>query len=308
MESRAYAGSIAGMATDVDSDSLIYSKTSGPAWLVVAANGDLSGIPTRSDIGLNRFRVNAADGKGGTGRATLEITVQRDTSVWQTVSSEDFEGQAPGTRTPPAGWSLITVAGAPTYAVTATGQGSQGDGTSAGLAAKVHSSDFLGSPWSGLPGAYLVKNTDYDLTSGLRVTFDFQISQKGDWDDVVFVLGAVDDGVSAASAGELLATKIAEAGGASVATGLGTSSDQIGSVAADLSDDTWYRATATWSPSSGSTGTLAVTVNDFTSDECTIVTTGFSFDSPEGQIGFGSVNDTITFDNVKVERRVPAVD
>lgn len=75
-EDTAYSGSIAGSASDVDvGDSLSYSKTGGPGWLVIVSNGNLSGTPVQTDVGLNSFTVEVLDGNGGTDSATLEITV-----------------------------------------------------------------------------------------------------------------------------------------------------------------------------------------------------------------------------------------
>lgn len=229
---------------------------------------------------------------------TLVFAFAEVDSSWTTVLSEDFETSTPGSSTPPAGWSLITMAGAPTFATTATGQGSQGDGTSAGLAGKVSSTDWLDNTLKNLPGAYLVKNTDYDLTDELRISFDFQIINEGEWDDIVFLLGAIDDGVSTDSDGESLTVGLRENGGTSITTGLGT---DLASITYNLADDTWYHATATWLPWAGATGTLTLTVNNFTSDAFTLDTTNFTFDSVIGQIGFGSYNDTIRFDNITVE-------
>ncbi|VGO18370.1 Ig-like domain-containing protein [Pontiella sulfatireligans] len=71
----AYSGTLAGSATDADSDSLTYHKLSGPAWLNVALDGQLSGTPAASDLGSNSWSVWVSDGSGGTGFATLEIPV-----------------------------------------------------------------------------------------------------------------------------------------------------------------------------------------------------------------------------------------
>jgi len=75
-EDAAYAGTIAGSASDDDSDPLTYAKVSGPAWLTVAANGALSGTPASSDVGANAFTVSVTDGIIATPlQATLNITV-----------------------------------------------------------------------------------------------------------------------------------------------------------------------------------------------------------------------------------------
>ena len=50
----AYSGTLAGSATDADGDSLTYHKLSGPAWLNVALNGQLSGTPAASDANCRR--------------------------------------------------------------------------------------------------------------------------------------------------------------------------------------------------------------------------------------------------------------
>lgn len=72
----AYSGSIAGSATDADStDTLTYSKVSGPTWLGVAANGSLSGTPPAGSSGVNSFTVRVTDADGLFANATLNITV-----------------------------------------------------------------------------------------------------------------------------------------------------------------------------------------------------------------------------------------
>ncbi len=71
----AYSSSIATAASDPDSNPLVFSKTAGPAWLTVAANGNLIGTPAASDLGTNTFTVSVTDGNGGSDSATLQITV-----------------------------------------------------------------------------------------------------------------------------------------------------------------------------------------------------------------------------------------
>jgi hypothetical protein len=74
-QSVAYSGSIAGNASDPDSDPLTFAKSGGPAWLSVASNGALSGTPGISNVGLNSFTVSVSDGRGGSDSAVVQINV-----------------------------------------------------------------------------------------------------------------------------------------------------------------------------------------------------------------------------------------
>ena len=68
-------GSLASNAADWEIDGLTFSKTSGPAWLAIAPDGTLSGIPPASARGLNSFVVGIADSAGGTNAGTLQVNV-----------------------------------------------------------------------------------------------------------------------------------------------------------------------------------------------------------------------------------------
>ncbi|BCU76388.1 hypothetical protein llg_11030 [Luteolibacter sp. LG18] len=75
-EDSAYSGSIASYGNDVDTgDILTYSKISGPTWLAVSTNGNLSGTPRASDGGLNTFTVKVTDAAGESATTELDITV-----------------------------------------------------------------------------------------------------------------------------------------------------------------------------------------------------------------------------------------
>lgn len=74
-EDVSYSGTIAGSATDADSDPLTYSKAGGPTWLAVASSGALSGTPGTVDLGTNSWSVQVFDGNGGTDSAILKIAV-----------------------------------------------------------------------------------------------------------------------------------------------------------------------------------------------------------------------------------------
>jgi hypothetical protein len=84
-----YTSSIADSASDANDDPLIFSKISGPTWLTLTAEGQLSGQPTSSDIGSNSFVVEVSDGVL-TDTATLLIEVNEDSSA-PVISSSDFE-------------------------------------------------------------------------------------------------------------------------------------------------------------------------------------------------------------------------
>jgi autotransporter-associated beta strand protein len=80
-----FSNTIAGAATDTDpGDTLIYSKAVGPAWLNVATNGTLTGIPTSGDGGTNYFTVRATDAAGQNAFAllNLNVTVLTAAGIW----------------------------------------------------------------------------------------------------------------------------------------------------------------------------------------------------------------------------------
>jgi len=68
---------LAGSAIDADGDLLTYSKVTGPAWLNIAPDGTLSGMPGSGDNSMNMWTVEVSDGKGGTDQATLMINVKK---------------------------------------------------------------------------------------------------------------------------------------------------------------------------------------------------------------------------------------
>jgi hypothetical protein len=85
-----YAGTLAGTATDPDAgDTLTYSKLSGPAWLTVAGNGALSGMPASANVGTNGFVVRVTDSSGFFDQTALSIHV---TAAAPIVSSMSWQG------------------------------------------------------------------------------------------------------------------------------------------------------------------------------------------------------------------------
>ena len=76
-----YSGTIATNATDPDlgaGDSLAFYKVTGPTWLTVAPNGDLSGTAADSDVGTNLFLLLVVDSGGLAGVGTMSMTVNAD--------------------------------------------------------------------------------------------------------------------------------------------------------------------------------------------------------------------------------------
>jgi hypothetical protein len=85
----AYGGSIATNATDPDGDTLGFAMLSGPAWLSVASNGELSGTPLSGDIGVNNFAVRVSDPGGLFGDATMNLTVSAAAPLIASISLVD---------------------------------------------------------------------------------------------------------------------------------------------------------------------------------------------------------------------------
>jgi autotransporter-associated beta strand protein len=93
----AYTGqSLASSATDLDSDSLTFSKLSGPAWLTVATDGTLSGTPAPGDTGLASFVIRASDPAGGMDFADLTIAVAEASFLYDTNGDTAGSGAAAG--------------------------------------------------------------------------------------------------------------------------------------------------------------------------------------------------------------------
>ncbi|MES2438018.1 MAG: LamG-like jellyroll fold domain-containing protein [Verrucomicrobiota bacterium] len=78
------AQTLATSASDPDGNTLTFARLDGPAWLTVAANGVLSGIPGNGDVGANTFLVRVADpsGAGGVTRLHIDVTNTNDAPTW----------------------------------------------------------------------------------------------------------------------------------------------------------------------------------------------------------------------------------
>jgi uncharacterized repeat protein (TIGR03803 family) len=70
-----YAASLTVNSIRPSSDTVLYAKLGGPAWLNVGSDGTLSGTPAVADIGTNAFTVSLYDNNGWSCAATMRITV-----------------------------------------------------------------------------------------------------------------------------------------------------------------------------------------------------------------------------------------
>lgn len=62
-------------AIDPEASAMTFRKLSGPAWLVVAPNGTLSGTPGSDDAGPNEWAIQVVDAAGATDTTCLQIQV-----------------------------------------------------------------------------------------------------------------------------------------------------------------------------------------------------------------------------------------
>lgn len=111
-ENATYSGqSLAGKAVDADpGDSITYWKISGPEWLIVQQNGQLSGTPPKGSSGTNSFVIRAADRALATADTELRINVAGLPLPWTT--SDLGTGQIAGSVSYLAGAFTQTGSGA----------------------------------------------------------------------------------------------------------------------------------------------------------------------------------------------------
>jgi hypothetical protein len=87
MAGQIYSGTIATNASDPNpGDMLTFAKASGPAWLTVANDGTLSGMPLSSDVGTNSFVVSVTDPGGLFGTANMAVNVAPAPPIVSTMS------------------------------------------------------------------------------------------------------------------------------------------------------------------------------------------------------------------------------
>ena len=103
--------SLASTATDPDAgDVITYSKVAGPAWLLVAKSGVLSGSPPSGSAGTNLFTVRATDIEGAFDETTLQIKINANNLPLPWNLDRVGSGNIAGAATYSS--SIFTVAGA----------------------------------------------------------------------------------------------------------------------------------------------------------------------------------------------------
>lgn len=86
----AYSGTLVDDVTYYDVSKLTFSKIDGPAWLNIAADGSLSGMPLTGDIGDNVFTVQIDDGINTPVQAGLEIAVYDEPANFELLKAVPF--------------------------------------------------------------------------------------------------------------------------------------------------------------------------------------------------------------------------
>jgi hypothetical protein len=115
-----YTDSVADYASDIDSghgDVLTFSKTSGPAWLKVHANGGISGTPGSANQGLNTFILRVTDSEAAYAEVSYRVAVDL-------IAHYKFESSAGDS----LGFFHGTTTGSPAYATGYLGQAIDLDG------------------------------------------------------------------------------------------------------------------------------------------------------------------------------------
>lgn len=163
-------------ATDPDEKTaLMFVKLSGPSWLTVSSGGQLGGVPSNGDVGVNTFSVRVTDSANASASASLLVTVTNtnDAPVFtvnpinRSAGSEElpYSGESiAGTAADPDAGDVITfskVSGPGWLVVSETGE-------------------LSGTPPAGSSGmnTFIVRVTDAEGATGDSV-LQIQISASG---------------------------------------------------------------------------------------------------------------------------------
>ena len=164
-----YSGTISGTASDPEGDPLVYTKTGGPAWLHIGADGLLSGAPGGGNPGVNHFTVQVADDHGGLDTALLEIMVTAGSSR---VAFQDDFSTGSGTLGTINGWTEqgpesknYNVSGSGMLVVQDDNGNEKGNGAHAGYFDNLYA-DLGGSVSLPNVGDWIQLSVDFDVFTG----------------------------------------------------------------------------------------------------------------------------------------------
>ena len=87
----AFSSTLATNVGDPNGDTITFGKVSGPAWLTVASNGNVSGTPLSANVGNNGFVVSATDPAGLSSTATMNLPVLAAPPI---IFSAAFQGNS----------------------------------------------------------------------------------------------------------------------------------------------------------------------------------------------------------------------
>ncbi|WP_367873621.1 LamG-like jellyroll fold domain-containing protein [Luteolibacter sp. Populi] len=105
-----YQPYVSELASDLSGGTAIFSKVGGPAWLAVAADGKLAGVPGLADGGVNSFLVSATTAAGTVETATLQVAVEErpGLSARYAFNGNALASVGPGQGTASGGLAFVT--------------------------------------------------------------------------------------------------------------------------------------------------------------------------------------------------------
>lgn len=207
--------------------------------------------------------------------------------------TEDFEGEATD-GSAPTDWILVDT-GSGVYS-TSAGTGNPGQSASITFASRGNSNT---------PSTYIVNDgVAFDATQAMSGTFDFYLIEGGNYSNLNFIIGDVQDGLSN-TAGEYLNVLLDEIQFGSRADILNGAGTVLFDGSADntyrMDTGIWISADFTWTPTSGTTGDFSFEwTYPAQPDRGPMTVTGYTFDSANLFVGFGGGDTSGYFDNINI--------